>query len=831
MPDEDSNVTGISQTNSAQSWDDNDFVLDFWDDENETETTNSEDDIKNLDVTVEENKSEDLEGDTIQFDDKELFWDEEKSDDNDDEEIELWNLNIGTWEDNDYGFWVDNKTNEENLEITDKIEDNGETQVEQEEKSEEVNWEENKVIEDDVETEDFSIKSEDETKQENQETLSFDWDKVEDNGETQVESVDKPEEVNWEENKVIEDEVELWENTQQENISFLLTNEETQDFKVEPSEEINLINNSNDIPEDKNNIFIESKSNQTEDSDNSTEKSDNDYNAHSDLINSSENNFNQEINLSNAKNDTEINEPTEILDMQNIETQVNTEKPGDETFWTMPENKGEKELNSDDVENSQNEGLIENTNNFTLDESNVNQNTISSQDNLINWESSQNNVTTENENIENFQEQNQLQETPSADYQNVEQTNTQQPNMVDLLWWTAVNFSEEESQTDSQNFWENQEDHQFQYDNKNDGDSSLMQNNPELYTNNEGINLQNALMTEENTQPNNLYNEESLNAIDSTLRDPENGDAQNMVQNIQEQWNVSNEITQQSIPDNAPQFTENVPMQTWLPPIKSTLSLDEILDSELTSNPEFSDSSRAVPKNIPVKSGRHKKTVFTFILVLILAWLFVTLAFPSITNERKEWDVIVDTPTIIEEENQRELESPVDMENEWWDSEEQDTENTQTSIWNHNAPTIELFPEDTVDDEDTTSDNKDSYLQEETSSQKSETLPDENKTENSSESSEESEGEEIKEEISIEDIESKILTFKSEGEKYKQLGEENSNEKVVKYAAYIIRLCNDYETNIDNEERINSERFSAFETKVNEFISRIEENLWETSEA
>ena len=35
--------------------------------------------------------------------------------------------------------------------------------------------------------------------------------------------------------------------------------------------------------------------------------------------------------------------------------------------------------------------------------------------------------------------------------------------------------------------------------------------------------------------------------------------------------------------------------------VQSTLSLDQILDSELLSNPQYSDSSKASPQNVAVK--------------------------------------------------------------------------------------------------------------------------------------------------------------------------------------------------------------------------------------
>jgi hypothetical protein len=37
--------------------------------------------------------------------------------------------------------------------------------------------------------------------------------------------------------------------------------------------------------------------------------------------------------------------------------------------------------------------------------------------------------------------------------------------------------------------------------------------------------------------------------------------------------------------------------------MQATLSLDEILDSELSTNPQFADNSKAVPENVQVPSS------------------------------------------------------------------------------------------------------------------------------------------------------------------------------------------------------------------------------------
>jgi hypothetical protein len=86
------------------------------------------------------------------------------------------------------------------------------------------------------------------------------------------------------------------------------------------------------------------------------------------------------------------------------------------------------------------------------------------------------------------------------------------------------------------------------------------------------------------------------------------------------------------------------------------------------------------------------------------------------------------------------------------------------------------------------------------------------------------------ENISADDIQLKISSFKSQGEWYKKVGENESNEKVVKYASYVIRLCEDYQLQIDNLEWIDEETYSSFETKVSWFISKIEANLHPVAE-
>ena len=50
---------------------------------------------------------------------------------------------------------------------------------------------------------------------------------------------------------------------------------------------------------------------------------------------------------------------------------------------------------------------------------------------------------------------------------------------------------------------------------------------------------------------------------------------------------------------------ENVPAESENQ-VQSTLSLDQILDSELLTNPQYADNSKASPQNAPVSGGKGK---------------------------------------------------------------------------------------------------------------------------------------------------------------------------------------------------------------------------------
>jgi hypothetical protein len=86
---------------------------------------------------------------------------------------------------------------------------------------------------------------------------------------------------------------------------------------------------------------------------------------------------------------------------------------------------------------------------------------------------------------------------------------------------------------------------------------------------------------------------------------PQNDERSDLVNNAVSQINTT-ESTQTEINLSAPVELSNMSTnqaetvsQNTETQVQSTLSLDQILDSELLSNPQYSDNSKASPQNIP----------------------------------------------------------------------------------------------------------------------------------------------------------------------------------------------------------------------------------------
>lgn len=282
--------------------------------------------------------------------------------------------------------------------------------------------------------------------------------------------------------------------------------------------------------------------------------------------------------------------------------------------------------------------------------------------------------------------------------------------------------------------------------------------------------------------------------------------------------------------------------------IKSTLSLDQILDSELMANPQFTDTSKASPNNIPGKQNSSRVRiawVVTWILIFLLAWFVVTLAFPSLGinwHFGNKWNEEIPTESIVEDEST----ADTDYQSEG----SQEVEDYTAGLWfvddiidggSHWVSSIE-FPEDTVDE------GADSGMWEDDKSWEYAEWLDDSKVWEDIDWWKDGWWEDVTilpytyldddyveddtdyNELTLDFISSKILAFKSEGDNYYSIGVNDSNEKIIKYASYIQYLCDDYQSKVELWDGLDQDSWDSFESEVNKFFMKIDRELGWTSE-
>ena len=259
--------------------------------------------------------------------------------------------------------------------------------------------------------------------------------------------------------------------------------------------------------------------------------------------------------------------------------------------------------------------------------------------------------------------------------------------------------------------------------------------------------------------------------------------------------------------------------------IQSTLSLDEILDSELLSNPEFADNPISMIKTIKSESewGASKKkiiTAFVWLWVFILMWSVVFLAFPSFNkNISREPEELINSQETSLSETEKHTVAPIE-----WDITEElllpeiDTKLEEIEVeepWSQEiidtatwlASTIVLFPEVTWEDE--WFEDAIPYVSNEINGVEN-SISDENN-------------------IWVDEIKNLIYSLKNQGEWYYSYWQESSDRNIIKYARQIIYLCETYEQKIDNGEWLDNESVEVFNNQVNEKIAKIESEMngWE----
>lgn len=260
----------------------------------------------------------------------------------------------------------------------------------------------------------------------------------------------------------------------------------------------------------------------------------------------------------------------------------------------------------------------------------------------------------------------------------------------------------------------------------------------------------------------------------------------------------------------------------------ATLSLDQILDSELNSNPQYADNSKAVPKNVPLNSWFfNKKTIWIMAVALVLAGFVAVLAFPSKKAERKDGDIVQYTWSQLDEQEHYAWDEPIEDTGEYIEIKAGVEESTDsisdiepTTDVKRNNPKIDEFPDPSSWEED----KEDPVFWEDVGGTPPEKEPEPYTCmgDECAVDVEEPNDELI---ITIEEIESMISKFKSEAEKYYTLWDDNQDKKLIKYALQIINLCDNYQWELENGEQNIQETFEEFNSKIIWIKSKIEKYI------
>ena len=289
----------------------------------------------------------------------------------------------------------------------------------------------------------------------------------------------------------------------------------------------------------------------------------------------------------------------------------------------------------------------------------------------------------------------------------------------------------------------------------------------------------------------------------------------NTTESTQTEINLSAPVELSNMDTNqAETVSQNTEIQ-----VQSTLSLDQILDSELLSNPQYSDNSKASPQNIPAWWGKGKLWLYVGVWVAVLAIWVGALAFPSFSGDRKPGDTvntwtIVDYTTWIDDPHASAPEVPTT----WWEDpltvdpiEEPDQieipEVPSTSWWQWSTTAISI-----IEDEDETWD----------TSTSTEPIP--YVWEGVWDGDAETQEPEI-EEVDANQILDVISTFKMLAENYYWYGQKELDKQVIKYALRLISVCDNYSDRVNNGEGLDSQSLSTFRSSANKLINKIETHL------
>ena len=850
MPDENTNpvwTTQTSQNNQVvtnQSWDD--FVLDFWENGSNESVWTPEIETDNLEDNTNEDEKDTQNSVDLNFDNENMFneeseksesenngdfidFQEETTENENDFDISLNDdsinkpneVNDESWQEDEERTEIEDnyKTENENIE-NENIEDidtendvnpeNTENQEDLENSEENLIYPENKstdqsdeindeeIGENNTETEDEdNLKSgdADETEESPLEANSLDFDNngdISDVDQTDDEKVEDDKEISETMEDIVDDssqeaadslevtetqlseeseepstDLEEWEKSESSN------NEETLDVQQEPSpKEEKLLEDTAEEPVEQNQDIDATFNPVNEDA------------LYSNIETTwwgTESIF-KEISENESENNTDI-------DMNNPNEESLNQPEITSLLWNMPEDSTEINTENDTDTNITNFELDENPVDSQENDNSISDETEWKDDNNQTVQEGATEINTEDDtdtNITNFE----LDENPVDSQEN--------DNPVsDIIEW-----KDDSNQTVQEGISE---------DDKPEEQSFLLdyQETDKPDNNENHITLDNNVLWTENWNEINQFDINSINDIASSYVDTWNESETNKIENA-DLWN-------QNVVQSTNIDTDNDTMsQTETHQITSTLSLDQILDSELNDNPQFTDNSTSVPRNVPLNSWSLAKKVWilAWIGVFALAGYFLFLKSPDVNIgelQPEATELVEDYP-----------EDTTDHSSASEDENEVVTEDSRDTDFHPAKSTIEQesLEEDrggedlqNPDPEDLDSWKPEPYVCEDWYCAEEPEFPEA----------------ETPQEHQPEDILEVISNYKLEAESYYSQWDEIQDKKLVKLSLQVIHQCDVYKEQVENGEWLDDESFSSFKSKVDWLFAKIEEyRSWNT---
>ena len=868
MTDENSTwVVQNQQTSSSQNWDD--FVLDFWEWENEKNTSSVWETVDSSQKEVNDESLDNQQDEDIDFNQNDLFWNDETWDIQKEEENhqDLNNkVDDKTVVNNGFDISLDNESrdeesyleNSENLELSnddynEKTEDvlpnENDLNLNNTEGYDDKNYSEENTEK--LNTENDSLEQQLDT-QDEKDDFNIYFDEKSDESETS--KMDREnDEINfideWNDFKNTGTNESDKESQNDEDSEFVMDydNENKEDDKIESNEGDWDMNQTNS--EGESNIYDE-KDTEDEETESINFQEDNLESANetepisNELQNDEDSEFVMDYDNEN-KEDDKIESNEGDWDMN----QINSEGESDIYDEKNPEDEETESINfqEDNLESAnetefipnESQNDLENDSNLSDENSEVNKSKWKKDDNLdfvmdfdqeeqdnneikqpeiqdLMWKESiydfQDDVVEKTENIiqNNSNVSDDLENINGSEYKNLNQWENSEVDNKSVYNISTENNTENFN-NDQPNFVENHENSQTGWsenfkDISDETDNSSIQEMPAYDLNDK-----------EEIKPDYFKNDSNLNYIsinNQNLWEVQQNGAWSINANESVNENV---ITNANIQGN-PEIQNNINNNVEISGMRSTLSLDQILDSELINNPKFADNTKAVPRNIPTNSWffSNKRLVWivAWVWIFLLAWFVVVLAFPFNSSERKAWDVVNATWSQIEEFH--------DVAPDTTDEQLDDT-GTKDKEWSKTAgSTVQEFPDPDQWWDDTwdidLQDQWTSWWEVKDKSWDSDPKPfvwdiDE-------------EIDVETEDFSLADVAPTIESFKNQAEFYYSLWEENQDKKLIKYAAQTINLCETYQTQTENWEWLDVESFNSFKEKAKTLIKKMETHLW-----